>query len=216
MVFLPESKKPEDQMPGSPDSIKHLTDRTQHQIDKDIQMIHDYQTQSLAHVPQETEDFSNLKNRLARAIEEPLKQLTHLRNQIQQVREHPSFQQTFEWVRKLQEQREVYVDQVLMKIDDELKGVVHLEEASDWTAFGEIEGEILFMERELHHIHTDLTHLHLIGESDKQFLLGRLEGLLDHIENLNKDFLQYPLKTKARMQALKTGIFFSISRLRGY
>lgn len=188
--------------------LKIVAAKTKHLIDKDIQMIFDYQTQSLAHLPQETEAFRSLEKRLIRATEEPLKQLMHLRNQAQ---EHTSLQQASDWVAKLQERRENYFDQLLMKIDHVMKDVVNLEETKDWSAFVEIEGEVLFMERELHHINTDLTHLHLIGESDKQFLLGRLEGLLDHADDLDKPCLPSPLQ--ARMQALKVGIHLATSRL---
>lgn len=188
--------------------LQMMTDKTKYLIDKDIQVVSDYQTQSLAHLPEETEVFRNLEERLANAIEEPLKQLMNLRNQAE---EHTSLQQAAEWISRVQEQRETYFNQLLMKIDYVMKDVVNLEETKDWTAFVEMEGEVLFMERELHHINTDLTHLHLVEEDDKQFLLGRLEGLLDHVEDLHNDSLPNPLKT--RMQALKDGIFFAISRL---
>lgn len=189
--------------------LEVVVDRTKHLIDKDIQVIQDYQTQSLSHLPQETETFKNVEERLAHAIEEPLKQLMNLRNQ---AKEHQSLQQVSEWVAKLQERRETYFDQLLMKIDHVMKDVVHLEETQDWTAFVEVEGEILFMERELHHINTDLSQLHLIiAESDKQFLLARLEGLLDHVNDLDECSLPQPLQM--RVQAIKSGIQLSISHL---
>lgn len=188
--------------------LEVVADRTKHLIDKDIQVVQDYQSQSLSHLPPETETFKNIEERLAHAIEEPLKQLMNLRSQVD---EHKSIQQASEWVEKLQEQRETYFNQLLMKIDHVMKDVVNLEETNDWTAFVEVEGEILFMERELHHINSDLTHLHLISESDKQFLLARLEGLLDHVQDLDKRTLPQPMQ--AKMKALQSGITFAMTRL---
>jgi hypothetical protein len=188
--------------------LEVVADRTAHLIDRDIQVIKDYQTQSLAHLPEESETFRNVEERLTHAIEEPLKQLMGLRIQAQ---EHTSLQQASEWVANLQQRRESYFDQLLMKIDHVMKDVVNLEESKDWNTALEVEGELVFMERELHHINQDLTHIHLIDECDKQFLLARLEGLLDHAEELDQRSLPSPLQ--ARMKGLKRGILASISRL---
>ena len=98
-----------------------------------------------------------------------------------------------------------------MKIDHVVKDVVNLDDTKDWTAFVEVEGEIIFMERELHHINTDLTHLHLVDENDKPFILARLEGLFDHIQELEKHSLPYALQI--RMQAIKSEISQALIRL---
>jgi hypothetical protein len=190
--------------------LKAVADRMTHLIDKDIQIINDYQTHSLLQVPQEAKSFKNVEERLAHAIEEPLKQLMGLRSQ---AKEPKSIQQASEWIAKLQEKRESYFDQLLMRIDHVMKDVVNLEETKDWSAFVEVEDETLFMERELHHINTDLTHLHLIAECDRQFLLTRLEGLLEHVEDLDKCALPNPLQV--RMQTLKSRISSAISPLKG-
>jgi hypothetical protein len=187
--------------------LEEVADRTEQLINKDIQVIQDYQTQSLAHLPLESETFRNVEKRLAHAIEEPLKQLMSLKNK---PKEHTSLQQASEWVAKLQERRESYFDQLLMKIDHVIKDVVHLDERKDWTSFLEIEGEIIFMERELHHINSQLSHLHL-EEVEKQFIMARLEGLLEHIDELDEDSL--PLALKQRVQALKTGIQLAFSQI---
>lgn len=177
-------------------------------IDKDIQVIQDYHNQSLSKIHRESEVMKNVEERLAQAIEEPLKQLMGLRSQ---ARKHTSIQQAGEWVAKLQEQRESYFDQLLMKIDHVMKDVVDLEVTKDWTAFSEFDGEMVFMEQELQHIQTDLTHVHLLDEADKQFLLARLEGLLEHATDLEDSMLSRMMQT--RMKDLKAGIVFSISML---
>jgi hypothetical protein len=189
--------------------LEVVADRTQYLIDKDIQVISDYQTQSLAHLPQESEVFKNVEERLSHAIEEPLKQLMTLRNV---PKEHTSLQQASEWIAKLQEQRESYFDQLLMKIDYVIKDVVHIEEKKDWASFLEIEGEIIFMEREFEHIHTDLSHFQLEEESEKQFMRARLEGLLDHIEELDDYSLSRVLEK--RVHILKSEVCLALSHLR--
>jgi hypothetical protein len=187
-----------------------VVDRTKYLIDRDVQVVQDYQTQSLSLLPPESEVFKNVEERLAHAIEEPLKQLMNLRNQ---AKEQKSLQQASEWIAKLQEKREVYFNQLLMKIDHVMKDVVNIDDTKDWTAFVETEGEILFMERELHHINSDLTHLHLVDESDKQFLLARLESLLDHVEDLQTTKISLPYALQERIEALKKSISLSIARL---
>lgn len=188
--------------------LEVVSDRTKHLIDKDIQIIHDYQTQSLVHLAQESEAFKNVEKRLAHAIEEPLKQLLSLRNK---PKEHTSLTQASEWVAQLQEQRESYFDQLLMKIDHVMKDVVYVDERNDWSSFLEVEGEIIFMERELHHINIDLSHIPQDPESEKQFILARLEGLLDHVEEIDENSLPGPLQQ--RVLALKGGISIALFHL---
>jgi hypothetical protein len=188
--------------------LEVVADRTRQLIDKDIQVIQDYQTQSLAHIPQESETFKNLEERLAHATEEPLKQLMSMRNK---PKEHTSVQQASEWIANLQQRRESYFNQLLMKIDHIMKDVVHVDEKKDWASFLEIEGEIIFMERELHHINTDLSHLRREDENERQFLFARLECLLDHAQELDEKSL--PNALQQRIQALKAGISLAFSRL---
>lgn len=177
-------------------------------IDKDIQVIQDYHNQSLSKIHHESDTMRSLEERLALAIEEPLKQLMGLRTQ---AKEHTSIQQAGEWVAKLQEQRETYFDQLLMKIDHVMKDVVDLEVTNDWSAFSEVDGEMVFMEQELQHIQTDLTHVHLLDESDKQFMLGRLEGLLEHATDFDDSLFSRMMQV--RMKNLKIGIVAAISSL---
>ncbi len=185
--------------------LEVVASRTKHLIDKDVQVIHEYRSQSLAQLPKESEAFKNVEERLNHAIADPLKQLMSLRKPPQ------SIQQASEWVAKLQEKRESYFDQLLMKIDHIIKEVVHVEERVDWSTFLEIEGEIIFMERELHHINIDLAKIHLAEESDRQFLAARIEGLLDHVEELKA--ASFPSALKHRVTALKEGIAAALERL---
>lgn len=175
--------------------------RTKHLIDKDIQVIHDYQSQSLSHLHKESEVFKNVEERLAHAIEEPLKQLLALRNR---PAEHDSLQQASEWVANLQEKRESYFDQLLMKIDHVTKEVVQVEERIDRASFLEVEGELIFMERELDHITSDMSQVDLSEESHKQFIGARLESLLDHAEQMDESALPHSLRQ--RIRALKAKI----------
>lgn len=189
--------------------LEVVAERTRHLIDKDIQVIQDYQTQSLEQLPKESAAFKNIEERLSKATEEPLKRLISLRNRPQ---EHTSLQQASEWIARLQERREIYFDQLLMKIDHVMKDVVHIDDKRDLASFLEVEGEILFMEREFHHINEDLSHLSLGEESEKQFILARLEGLLDHVDELEKH-RSLPQVLQQRVEGLKTKISVGLSIL---
>lgn len=190
--------------------LEVVSDRTKYLIDKDIQMIQDYQTQSFAHLHPESEDFKNLEERLEDAIEDPLKQLVALRKGFSK---QTSIQEASEWITNLQEKRQAYFDQLLMKIDHVTKEVVHVEERVDANTYQEIEGEIIFMERELEHINEDLAQIHLGDESDRQFIAGRLEGLLDHAEEMRQGYLPHALKN--RLIILIEGIAHSLSVIPG-
>ncbi len=173
--------------------LELVSSRTSQLIDKDIQVIHDYQTQSLAHLSKESEAFRNLEMRLARATEGPLKQLFALREQPQQ---HNSLKQASEWVANLQEQRESYFDQLLMKIDLIVKDVVQIDHEDDLTSFSEQEAEIVFMERELHNVQTILPKIDKQQEEDVQFIAARLDSLLDHANELNQSDLPQMLRQR--------------------
>lgn len=186
--------------------LEVVAHRTKHLIDKDIQVIQEYQTQSLSHLPKESEEFKNIEERLNHAIGEPLKQLKALRSH---PLKHNSLQQASEWVADLQKKRENYFDQLLMKIDHVIKEVVKVEEPVNWGSFKEVEGELIFMERELDQINSDLSKVDLDDESEKQFIAARLEGLLDHIEDMDENSLPLPLRQ--RVQYLKSGIATSLA-----
>lgn len=188
--------------------LEVVADRAKQSIDKDIQVIKDYQTQSLSRLPQESEAFKNTEKRLAKAIEEPLKQLISFRKQPEV---HTSVQQASEWIAKLQQHREIYFDQLLMKIDHVMKDVVKPDEVKDHASFLEVEGEIIFMESELLQIEKDLESIGFLEESDKQFILGRLEGLLDHLEQMAEQAL--PLSLNNQINTLKNKILQAISSI---
>lgn len=171
-----------------------VADRTKQLIDKDIQVIQDYQSQSLAQVPEQSEVFEDLKERLEQATEKPLKQLVALR---QQTPKPDSLPQASEWVAKVQAQRETYFDQLLMKIDHVVKETVQIEEEeSDFISFTEDEGELVFMERELHQIKLMVANLKPHQASETQFMLARLEELLDHAEQLETTSLPRTLQKR--------------------
>lgn len=192
--------------------LEKVSERTKYLIAKDIRIIKEYQTQSLAHLPKESEVFKSVEKRLEHAIEEPLKQLISLANQ---PKDPLTIQQVSEWVSNLQQQRENYFNQLLVKIEQVMKETVQVrkdeEEPSDWSLFVEIEGEILFLENELHEINKDLIYLESLSDIDKQFILVRAQGFLEHVQQFEEQPLPVPLKK--RLQILKEEINFSISLL---
>ena len=190
--------------------LEVVADQTARLINKDLQVIQDYQSQSLSYLPED--EFKDLECRLSQAIEEPLKQLKSL---PAQAKEHTSIQQASEWIANLQEHRENYFDQLLMKIDHVMNDVVknppHFEEIEDLALWGEVEGEIIFMERELLSIHEELVEVYFLEKEEKQFLLSRLEGLLDHAEDIEK--YAPPESLRERMNTIKSDIESTIHRL---
>lgn len=175
--------------------LEFIAKQTTQLIDKDIRVIQDYQTQSLAHLSKESDEFKNVEERMSKAIDEPLRQLLELRNQsLQQT----SLKQASELVANLQEQRESYFDQLLMKIDNVVKDVVYLDEEDEdeWVSFSEFEGEIVFIEREFHHINEMLPNLHTSSKSDIHFIETRLEDLLDHAEQIEASYLPKALRRR--------------------
>lgn len=188
--------------------LEGVADYTKRLIDKDVRLIKDYQIQSLAHLRKQSQAFENVEKKLGHAIEEPLKELMILRDTPQ---EHGSLQQVSEWVKNLQATREGYFNVLLMKIDHVIKDVVHLEgreEEIDEGQFLETEGEMTFMEKELYHLNQDLAQIHLAPESDKQFILARIEALLEHVEQVS--IASLPISFQKRKEALKAGILHAL------
>jgi len=187
--------------------LKVVANKTKHLINKDIQVIQDYQTQSLAAVSKEDDDFNMLEERLSHVIAEPLKELKNLGSQVE---ENITIQEASEWIARLHEKRQNYFNDLLMKIDFVMKDAVHLDNTWDLSDFTEIEGEILFMEREFHNISQDFAKLQNEDEAEKQMSLARLEGLLNHMEDIDTSLLPAPLQS--RIQTLKSKICLIIDQ----
>ena len=67
------------------------------------------------------------------------------------------------------------------------------------------------MERELLSIHEELVEVYFLEKEEKQFLLSRLEGLLDHAEDIEK--YAPPESLRERMNTIKSDIESTIHRL---
>ena len=86
----------------------------------------------------------------------------------------------------------------------------HQEE--DVTSFSEQEAEIVFMERELHHIQTILPKVDQNQKEDVQFITARLEGLLDHADELAQSDL--PQMFRKRIVAINNSCSAVLNQLR--
>lgn len=189
--------------------LEAVVDKTTHLINKDIQVIRDYQTQSLSQLPQESEGFRNVEKRLERAIESPMKQLMSLRSEAE---EHTSLEQALSWVANLQERREDYFDQLLMKIDLVMKDLVEIEEDSnDWVTNLEMEWELVFMESELRNIEEHWVSGSFDKEENKEFLFERLKGLSEHMMELSVQ--RIPSRLHARIDEIEAAIVEILNRL---
>ncbi len=188
--------------------IEKIARRYAHLIEKDIQIVKEYQTHSLSLLPKETGLFKNIETRLANSVEEPLKELIQLYSDIKQP---ISLQQASEWMSKIQEKREGCFDQLLLRIDHVMKDVVQLEDTSDWSSYVEAEGEVLFMEKELNQIKEDILHICEDEASEREFLLARLEGLSDHLTEFEK--LKLPMFLTTKLNEMKNEITVCFSKI---
>lgn len=176
--------------------LEAVVDKTTHLINKDIQVIKDYQTQSLSQLSPASDGFRNVEKRLERAIEAPMKQLMSLRCEAE---EQTSLEQALDWVANLQERRENYFEMLLMKIDHVMKDLVDLEDDSgDWVTNLEMEWELVFMESELSNIEEHWIAGHFEKDEDKEFLVERLKGLSEHLMELSLQRLPFSLHSRIR------------------
>ncbi|WP_068467744.1 hypothetical protein [Candidatus Protochlamydia phocaeensis] len=195
----------EDQKRLTEDVLKLLSERTSQLIDKDIQVVQDYQNQSIAHLSIETQEFKKLETRLAQATEEPLKYLRELKTQVK----HPSsLKQASDWIANLHKQRESYFDQLLMKIDSIVKEVVIPDEGHDLELLKEVDNELDFVEKELNSIYHLLPQLDREDEKNILFTMARLEGLYDHVNDFESISLSPNLKN--RLNKIKDKIELTI------
>lgn len=174
--------------------LKAVSNRAQQLIDRDIKIIDDYCNQSLCNLSPEQAEFKNVEDRLQAAIEEPLKYLVDLK----QAPSEPSVSKTEDWIAAVHQNREKYFDHVLMKIDFIVKDIVHQEGLQDPDLHVELEGEILFMEREIQQIQEALIHLNREDEKELEFIKLSLDSLKEHLENLNFANVSQQLKKRSK------------------
>lgn len=188
--------------------LKVASDKNQALIDRDIKVIHDYTNQTLSHLSEKSEEFKSLEHRLKVATEESLRELAELKKRP--VDQTPK--QISDWIENLHRKRETYFDGVLMRIDSIVKDTVQTEEKYDTESFPELEGEILFMERELHHINEIIPKMNLKDEKEVNYIEIRLEGLKEHMENL--DFFNVPKQIKDKVDKLYNMVAVTAFRLK--
>lgn len=168
-------------------------------IEKDIKVIDDYQTQSLIHLP--PEEYEHVQARLQAATAESLKALQQLKQSPREL----SLKQAAEWMAQLHKERETHFDELLMRIDQIIKEVVQPEHASFASEeLLELEGEINFTEHELKHLAKVWRELKIKTESDKEFMVMRLDELEEHLDQF--DFSRVPAELKRRVDLMNRHI----------
>jgi hypothetical protein len=188
-----------------------LSERSSQLIDKDIRLIQDYQNQSIAHLPEGSEDLANMQERLIHVIEEPMKQLFALKNQCLQ---HSSLRQASEWIIKFHQQRENYFDQLLMKIDTAVKEIVQIDDQLEEkypAFFSEDEGEVAFMENEVDNLKPLIEELESHQKNEVTFIKTRLNEILEHANQLK--IQRMPKNLKERIEELKQSAHQLLSSL---
>ncbi len=163
--------------------LEKLVHHATHLINKDVQLIKDYQTHSLSYLHEQSEEFKRVNQHLAKEIEEPLGELMALRERPQ---EWTSLEAASEWVSNLSKKREMYVDCILMKIDYVIKEDISSKGLENEFAISEFDEEVNFMNQELYEIQINFSQLHSNQGEEKEIIKTRLKGLLDHIEQLQE------------------------------
>jgi hypothetical protein len=182
--------------------LQFASHKTKQLIDRDIQVIKDYQTQSLAQISQGTADFKRIQERLKEVTEDSLNNLRSLKTPLKDL----SFKQASDWIRLIHTEREAYFDQVLMKIDSVIKDVVRQEDvAYNESYFLELEGEFHFIEHELNSIQDLMTK----EKRQVDFAKKRLWEVREHLEQFDLSALSNELNKRLRdihkrMEGLET------------
>jgi hypothetical protein len=166
------------------------SERASQLVDKDIQLVQDYQEQVLAQSAKQIQDVQRLEERLSQVTEETLQKFHHLKKRPDKL----SITQVSDWLASLYTKRATYFDHLLWKIDSFAKDVIHVEDVHDPTHFLEMEGEIKFMEYEMSDIMASLPHLK--DENEKMFVQVRLKGILEHLQQFDRENLPKEMKLK--------------------
>ena len=180
--------------------LKKVAERTEALISKDIQIIEDYQKHSLSKLDVEADEFIDLKNRLSRAVAEPMKQFMALK---EASKEPASLKQASEWISSFQKVREKCFNQVLIKVDNLVKDRVMSEEPIHEELRHDFIGESAFIQEELREMEEWLPQ---IGEKRELnvFFQERLAGIKEHLEPFTE--LSLPPALKAQLDAIQERI----------
>lgn len=190
--------------------IQVASEHTHELIERDVKVIQDYQDHSLSNLPKESNEYKGLEKRLKAATEEALSQLIKLKDSPGNL----SVVQTAEWIANLHQERQKHFENVLMKIDSILKDTVSMEsDSADLGDYSELDGEIIFMERELHHINELVANLDLKDDKEVDFMNMRLKGLEEHLDQFELD--RVPKELKMKVDKLYNMIEACYFRLRG-
>lgn len=180
--------------------LKLATDRTNRLIDKDIQMIQDYQMQSLSQCSEPEFASQNLEQRMQKATETPLKALTNLKIQLEEV----SAGHLSDWINQVHQEREKHLEQLLNKIDGIVKESGYFEDIQDPIHLVEIEGDLAFMEAEWRYLNNCLRKINPQDQGAAVFILDRLNELEEHISQF--DHLHLPPILHQQMETLRQHI----------
>lgn len=188
--------------------IKHISKRTSQQISKDLQVIDEYQNQSIAGLKLKGEELDTLRERLKSAIDEPLKMM----DQLKETPGNLSMEKIGEWVALVQEKRESCFNAVLHKIENVVKEAEpFIEEVRDPAYLIEVGNEIAAIKQELADIQLHFNQPGVLDEVKKYQLQMHLESLLEDAERI--PFQLLPSSLKNSLKSLIADILASLARL---
>jgi len=179
-VVHPASRKVVEQLSHFTEELKKeilnsLTMRSTEMIEKDLQMIDDYQSWSLDTLDVEDEEMESLRDRLKKVTEEHLKAL----NKLKDLPSDMSLDTIGEWILHIQREREKNVDTLLHRIESVVREVKPFSiEVLDPIFDAEMRSEVEALRKELNDIITRIAAT--VDEKDKEMILAHLESLNEH------------------------------------
>lgn len=198
----------------------HFDEKTMHHIENELEKAMDAPMRKLRHlrdvvipkVFQKRETFYShriypIRNRinLKRSMTFLMKpEIFELKKNIISslaLKDEVTLKQLSFWGMTFQNQRQNYFDTLLTRIDRIMENGVSSFENGPLVGFAEEEGDLLFIKRELSEIENVLYNGDTISDREKKFLLERIEGILDHLEEISSTNL--PMILKSQLELMK-------------
>lgn len=178
--------------------IQYIALRVSQMIAKDLQVIDEYQNNSLEGTQTIGTELDTLKERLQSAIEAPMQAMNKLREPPTDI----SLEKVGEWISAIQEERERLFDSVLQRIERvtaTAKPFIPPSVALDPTSEEEMNHEMIALQKEFNDILVRITHSTDLDKNERQGLISHLMSLIEHAEDLCLD-VTTPAKQKIALK----------------
>jgi hypothetical protein len=180
-----------DQKAIEEDIIHYIAIRVSQMISKDLQVIDEYQNNSLEGIETIGTELYTLKDRLQSAIEAPMKAMYKLREPPSDI----SIEKVGEWISAIQDERERLFDSVLQRIEKvtaTAKPFTSPKVVSDPVSEAEMNHEMISLQKEFKDILVRITHHTDLDKNERHGLISHLTCLIEHAQGLCLDVITPP------------------------